>query len=76
MLPKTTMNWLLIDIWCYLFIACFDWKIGVSQQTAVRVCYILKSYVKLKLGWKLLSSLRNWMCFSSPWVHIKNMLLI
>ena len=23
---KTTINWLFNDIWCYLFIACFDWK--------------------------------------------------
>ena len=26
---KTTINWLFNDISCYLFIACFDWKIGV-----------------------------------------------
>ena len=38
---KTTINWLFNDIWCYLFIACFDWKIGIFQQTVVRVCYIL-----------------------------------
>ena len=35
---KTTVNWLL---WCYLFIACFDWKICILRQTAVRVYYIL-----------------------------------
>ena len=29
-------------MWCYLFIACFDWKIGIFQQTVVRVYYILK----------------------------------
>ena len=29
---KTTVNWLFNDI-CYSFIACFDWKIAVSQQT-------------------------------------------
>ena len=38
---KTTTNWLFNDIWCYLFIACFDWKIGIFQKTVVRVCYIL-----------------------------------
>ena len=38
---KTTINWLFDDIWCYLFIACFDCKIGVFQQTVVRVYYIL-----------------------------------
>ena len=27
----------------YLLIACFDWKIGIFQQTVVRVYYILKS---------------------------------
>ena len=41
---KTTINWLFNDIWCYLFIACFDEKIGVFQQTVVRVSYILKKY--------------------------------
>ena len=28
-------------MWCYLVTACFDWKIGVSQQTVVTVYYIL-----------------------------------
>ena len=36
---KTTMIWLFIDILCYLFIACFDWKIGICLQTIVRVYY-------------------------------------
>ena len=39
---KTTINWLLYDIWCYLFIAFFDWKIVFFQQTVLRVYYILK----------------------------------
>ena len=39
---KTTINWLFNDIWCYLFIAYFDRKIGVFQQAVVRVYYILK----------------------------------
>ena len=34
---KTTVNWLL---WSYLFIACFDWKVCILQQTAVRVFII------------------------------------
>ena len=38
---KTITNWLFNYIWCYLFIACYDWKIGVFQQTVVRVYYIL-----------------------------------
>ena len=29
---KTTVNYLFNDIWCYLFTACFHWKIGVFQQ--------------------------------------------
>ena len=41
---KTTINWLFNDI-CYLFIACFDWKFGVFQQTLVQVYYILKACV-------------------------------
>ena len=36
MLCKTTVNWLFNDIWCYLVIGCFDWKIGVFQQTVER----------------------------------------
>ena len=33
---KTMINWLFNNI-CYLFIACFDWKTGVFQQTDVSV---------------------------------------
>ena len=39
---KLTINWLFYYKWCYLFIAYFDWKIRVFQQTVVRVYYILK----------------------------------
>ena len=39
---KTTVNWLLNDTWCYLFIACFDWKISVFQKGVVRIYCILK----------------------------------
>ena len=35
--PKQTVNWLSNDTLCYLFIACFDCKIDVFQQTVVRV---------------------------------------
>ena len=48
MLFKTTVNMLFNDIWCYLFIACFDWKIGIFQQTVVMVYYILKIYSSSK----------------------------
>ena len=44
---KTIPNWLFNDVWCYLFIACYDWKIGVFQQTVVRVYYILKFISKI-----------------------------
>ena len=36
MLFKTTVNCLFNDIWCYLVIGCFDWNIGVFQQTVER----------------------------------------
>ena len=36
---KTTVNWLFNDIWCYLLIACFDWKIGVFQQCCNGLLY-------------------------------------
>ena len=44
---KTTVNWIFNDIWSYLFIAWFDWKIGVFQQTVVRVYYILKKTINI-----------------------------
>ena len=40
MLFKTTVNCLSNDIWCYLVIGCFDWKIGVFQQTVRVYCII------------------------------------
>ena len=33
---KTALNWLFNDIWCYLVIVSFDWKIGIFQQTVIR----------------------------------------
>ena len=36
MLFKTTVNCLFNDIWYYLFIGCFDWRIGIFQQRVVR----------------------------------------
>ena len=33
---NTTVNWLFNDIWLYLVISCFDWKIRIFQQTALR----------------------------------------
>ena len=38
---KTTVNWLFNNIGCYLFIGCFNSKIGVFQQSVVRVYYVL-----------------------------------
>ena len=43
---RIIINWLFNDIWCYLFIACFDWKIGVFQQRVLRVYYILKNVLR------------------------------
>ena len=43
---KTTVNWLFNNMWCYLVIAFFDGKIGVFQQTVVRVYFFLKYFVK------------------------------
>ena len=39
---KTTITWLFNDIWCYLYIVCFDWKIGVFQQTVAMLYYVFK----------------------------------
>ena len=38
---KATIKWLFNYIWYYLVIGCFDWKIGVFQQTVARVYCIL-----------------------------------
>ena len=55
--------WLFKDIWCYLFISCFDWKVGVFQQTVVRVYDIRKSFV-------------SWCCTSGVcYIHEKNQAL-
>ena len=53
---KTTVNWLFKDIWRYLVIGCFDWKIGLFQQTFVRVYYILKDRV-IKHQWRQLNQI-------------------
>ena len=39
---KITVNWLFNDIWCYLVIRCFNWKIGIFQQTVLRGLLYLK----------------------------------
>ena len=46
-LSKTKINWVFNDIWCYLFIACFEWKIGFFQQTVVRGYYIFNLHISL-----------------------------
>ena len=48
MASETTVNCLFNDILCYLFIVCFDWKIGFFQQTTERVYYILNVLSKTK----------------------------
>ena len=42
MVSDTKINWFFNDLWCYLFIAYFDWNNGVLQETVWRVYYILK----------------------------------
>ena len=46
MQSKTKINWSFNDI-RYLFIACLNSKIDVSQQAAVRVSYILKKLLHI-----------------------------
>ena len=57
---KSTINWLFNDIWCYLFITCFDWKIGIFQQTVVRVYYILKSQISVRVTTTSIFSSADW----------------
>ena len=42
---KITVNWLFNDMWCYLVSGCFDWSIGVFQQTVEGV-YDVPNVVK------------------------------
>ena len=37
--PKTTVNWLFYDIWWYLVIGCFNWKIFVFQDSCKCLLY-------------------------------------
>ena len=37
----TAVNWLFNDMWCYLVIASFDWKIRVFQKTVVTVVIVI-----------------------------------
>ena len=49
---KTAVNWLFNDIWCYLAIGCFEWKICIFQQTVQRgLLYPETIGGKLKLFW-------------------------
>ena len=41
---KKTVNWLFNDIWCYLVIDSFDWKIRVFQLTVAEVYYIINRF--------------------------------
>ena len=41
---KITVNWLFNDIWCYLVIDSFDWKIRVFQLTVEEVYYIINRF--------------------------------
>ena len=65
---KTTIRWLSNDIWCYLLIGCFDSKIGVSQQTVVRVYYILEFRHCISCLKRLRTVLLNTLC----WIVTKN----
>ena len=49
---KTIANCLFNDIWCYLVLACFYWKIGVFQYSVVRVYYSLKQHLRLTQHYK------------------------
>ena len=56
---KTTVNWLFNDI-CHLVIGCFDWKIGVFQQTVLRgllypLCLFHVSKFQMAIVTRLLS---------------------
>ena len=43
---KTTVNCLFNEIWCYLAIGYFDWKISIFQQTVLMGLLYLKPLAK------------------------------
>ena len=47
---KTTVKWLFIDMWGYLVIACFDWKIAVFRQTVVYIYLTTRVHYIFNLG--------------------------
>ena len=67
---KTTINWLLNDT-CYLFIVCFDWKVGVFQKTVVRVYYVLKSICWILFLKIFLVIYFLWMLYFIPAIYLQ-----
>ena len=69
---KTTVNWLFNNAWRYLVIGCFDWKIGIFQQTVVQVYYILKveCFIAKCVSWcRPVGRLGNWVFLSETLSH-------
>ena len=52
---KTIVNCLFNDVWSYLVIRCFDWKIGVFQQRVVRGFFLFFVLIKNLSNYKNLS---------------------
>ena len=47
---KTTVNWLFNDIWCYLVIGCFDWKIRwKSVQNKAVIAVVVEAVSVLRM---------------------------
>ena len=49
-----------IDTWCYLVIGCFDWKIGVFQQTVVRSLLYPESNIVLLIVTNIIMKLERY----------------
>ena len=68
---KTTVNWLFNDVWRHLVIGCFDWKIGIFQQTVVRVYYIL-NFFTMSFYTRVLLFKKQKMAIWHRWVNDEN----
>ena len=74
---KTTVNWLLNDIWRYLVIGCFVWKIGVSQHTVVRVYCIINgeiifiaSFIPTRFSPTKCDKVFSWVCYLNLFISL------
>ena len=60
MLFKAILNCLFNDIWCYLVIGSFDWKIGIFPQLVVKSLLYPQSFKVLRQRWRKKNQSEIW----------------